>query len=134
MVWGLDMVGPLKKAPGGFTHLLVLVDKFTNWIEANPITNIHSQEAVGFFLDIIYWFGVPNCIITNHGTNFTEKKFLDFYDRYGIRIDWASVEHPRTNGQVESTNGMALQGLKPCIFDRLNKYDGRWVAEVPTIL
>ena len=52
--WGLDMVGPLKKGPGGFTHLFVVVDKFTKWIEAKPITNIRSEEAVKFFLDIIY--------------------------------------------------------------------------------
>ena len=93
MVCGLNMVGPLKKAPGGFTHLLVVVDKFTKWIEAKPITNICSEEAVKFFLDIIYRFGIPNCIITNHETNFTRKKFLDFCDRYGIRIDWALVGH-----------------------------------------
>ena len=37
---GLDMVGPLKKGLGGFTHLLVAVDKFTKWIEAKPITNM----------------------------------------------------------------------------------------------
>ena len=92
------MVGPLKKGPGGFTHLLVAVDKFTKWIEAKPITNIRSEEAVKFFLNITYRFGVPNCIITNHGANFTGKKFLDFSDGYGIRIDWASVGHPRTNG------------------------------------
>ena len=42
---------------------------------------------VKFFLDIIYRFGIPNCIITDHGTNFTRKKFLDFSDGYGIRID-----------------------------------------------
>ena len=98
MVSGLDMVGPLKKGPGGFTHLLIAVDKFTKWIEAKPITNICSKKVVKFFLDIIYWFGVPNYIITDYGTNFTGKKFLDFYDRYGIRIDWASIGHPRTNG------------------------------------
>ena len=28
-VWGLDMVGPLQKAPGGYTHLLVAIDKFS---------------------------------------------------------------------------------------------------------
>ena len=117
MVWGLDMVGPLKKALGGFTHLLVAVDKFTKWIEVKPITNICSEEGVKFFLDIIYQFGVPNCIITDHGTNFTGKKFLDFCDGYGIRIDWASVGHPRTNGQVKRANGIVLQGLKPRIFD-----------------
>jgi hypothetical protein len=40
-VWGLDMVGQFKRAPGGRTHLLVAVDKFTNWIEAKPITGRH---------------------------------------------------------------------------------------------
>ena len=118
------MVGPLKKGPGSFTHLLVAVDKFTKWIEAKPIINIRSEKAIKFFLDIIYRFGVPNCIITDHGTNFTGKKFLDFSDGYGIRIGWASVGHPHTNGQVEHANGMVLQGLKSCIFDRLNKYAG----------
>ena len=117
MVRGLDMVGPLKKGTGCFTHLLIAIDKFTKWIDAKPITNIHSEEAVKFFLDIIYQFGVPNYIITDHGTNFTGKKFLDFSDGYGIRIDWASVGHPRTNGQLERANGMVLQGLKPHIFD-----------------
>ena len=40
-LWGLYMVGPLKKALGGFIHLLVTVDKFTKWIEVKPITNIY---------------------------------------------------------------------------------------------
>jgi ribonuclease HI len=33
VVWGLDLVGPLQKAPGGFTHLLVVIDKLSKWIE-----------------------------------------------------------------------------------------------------
>ena len=94
MVWGFDMAGPLQKGPDAFTHLLVEVDKFTKWIEAKPITNVRSEEAVKFFLNIIYRFGVPNCIIIDHGTNFIGKKFLDFSNGYGIRIDWASVGHP----------------------------------------
>ena len=36
-VWGLDMVGPFKPARGNMTHILVLVDKFTKWIEVKPI-------------------------------------------------------------------------------------------------
>jgi hypothetical protein len=28
-VWGLDLVGPLQKAPGGFSHLLVAINKFS---------------------------------------------------------------------------------------------------------
>jgi hypothetical protein len=32
-VWGLDLVGPLQKAPRGFSHLLVAINKFSKWIE-----------------------------------------------------------------------------------------------------
>ena len=92
------MVGPLKNAPGGFTHLLVTIDKFTKWIEAKPITTIDSKEAVKFFQDIVYRFGVPNSIITDNRTNFIGHYFQEFAEGNRIRIDWASVGHPRTNG------------------------------------
>ena len=128
------MVGPLKKAQVGFTHLLVAIDKFTKWIDAKPITTIVSKEAVKFFLDIVYRFGVPNSIITDNGTNFIGHYFLKFVEGYGIRIDWASVGHPRINGQVERANGLILQGLKPRIFDMLKKFAGCWVEELPAVL
>ena len=134
VVWGLDLVGPFKKAPGGFTHLLVTIDKFTKWIEARSISTIKSEHAVLFFLDIIHRFRVPNSIITDNGTQFTGRKFVRFCDEQHIRIDWTAVAHPRTNGQVERANGMLLQGLKPRIFNRLNKFGARWLAELPTTL
>jgi hypothetical protein len=58
-VWGLDIVGPLRKAPGGFTHLLVAIDKFSKWVEVRPITNLRAEQAVTFFTDIIHRFGEP---------------------------------------------------------------------------
>jgi hypothetical protein len=33
---------------------------------------------VAFFTNIIHRFGVPNSIITDNGTQFTGRKFLDF--------------------------------------------------------
>jgi hypothetical protein len=38
------------------------------------------------------------------------------------------------NGQVERTNSMILQGLKPRIFNRLNKFGRRWVTELPAVI
>ena len=68
VVWGLYLVGPLKRAPEGYTHLLVTVDKFTKWIEARPISVIKSEQAVLLFLDIIHRFGVLNSIIIDNST------------------------------------------------------------------
>ena len=44
------------------------------------------------------------------------------------------MAHPRTNGQVKRMNDMVLQGLKPRIFNRLNKFGGQWVVELPVVL
>jgi ribonuclease HI len=86
-VWGLDLVGPLQKAPRGFSHLLVAIDKFSKWIKVRPLTSIRSEQAVAFFTNIIHRFGVPNSIITDNGTQFTWKKFLDFCKDHHIHVD-----------------------------------------------
>ncbi len=37
------MVGPFKRAPSGFTHLLVMVDKFTKWRRAKAYTIVKGE-------------------------------------------------------------------------------------------
>jgi transposase InsO family protein len=132
-VWGLDIVGPLRKVPGGFSHLLVAIDKFSKWVEVSPIANLGAEQVVSFFTNIIYRFGVPNSIITDNGSQFTGRKFLEFCDKYHIRVDWAAVAHPQTNGQVERANDMILQGFHR-IFDRLNKSGGKWLQEPAAVI
>jgi IS30 family transposase len=133
-VWGLDLVGPLQKAPEGYTHLLVAIDKFSKWIEIRPLNSIRSEQAVAFFTNIIHRFGISNSIITDNDTQFTGRKFLDFCEDHHIRVDWAAMAHPMTNGQVEHANDMILQGLKPRIYNDLNKFGKRWMKELPSVV
>jgi hypothetical protein len=79
------------------THLLVVIDKFTKWIEARALAKIGSMQMVSFIQDAIFCFGVPNCIIIDNGTHFTGEKFLDFYDDNDIWVDWITVAHPCMN-------------------------------------
>jgi transposase InsO family protein len=99
-----------------------------------PITNFRAEQAVTFFINIVYLFAVPNSIITDNGSQFMCRKFLEFCGKYHIRMNWAAVAHPQTNGQVERANGMILQGLKPRIFDRLNKSGRKWLQELPAVV
>jgi ribonuclease HI len=111
--WGLDQVGPLPKSSrGGHTYLLVAVDKFSKWIEAVPVTNQEATTSVKFFESIVYRYGVPNSIITDNGTNSTSGKFQEFAKNLGIKVKYASVAHPKSNGQVEKANGLVCTGLK----------------------
>jgi hypothetical protein len=57
------MIGPFTTVPGGFTHILVAIDKFTKWIEYKPITKLTPDRVVDFISDILHRFGFPNTII-----------------------------------------------------------------------
>jgi hypothetical protein len=73
--WSLDMIGPFTTAPGGFTHVLVAIDKFTKWIEYKPITKLTPDRVVDFISDILHRFSFPNTIITDRGSNFMANQF-----------------------------------------------------------
>jgi IS30 family transposase len=102
------LVGPFKNAKGGFTHIFMAVDKFTKWIEVKHTASITTAKVVEFIKEIMYRFGVPNNIITDIGTQFTMGEFKDFCANSGIKINYASMSHPWSNGQVECSNGMIL--------------------------
>jgi transposase InsO family protein len=91
-------------------------------------------RVVELIKEIFNRFGVPNNIITDNETQFTAREFKDICVDSGIKINYASVSHPQSNGQVEHSNDMILQGLKPRISDRLKPYAGEWVKELPSIL
>ena len=84
----------MQRAPGGFTHLFVTIDKFTKWIEAKPVTTIIAAKAREFFLGIVVRFGVPNWIITDNNTQFTGSEFTEWCKELGIKICYASMAHP----------------------------------------
>jgi transposase InsO family protein len=86
-----------KSSRGRHTYLLVVVNKFSKWIEAVLVTNQEATTAVKFFESITYRYGVPNSIITDNDTNFTFDEFQEFAKELGIKIKYASVAHPKSN-------------------------------------
>jgi hypothetical protein len=73
------------------------LDKFSKWVEVRHITNLMAEQAVTFFTDIVYRFGVPNYIIIDNGSQFTGRKFLEFCDKFHIRVDREAVEKENVN-------------------------------------
>jgi transposase InsO family protein len=129
------MVEKLQKSwPGGHVYMLVAVDKFTKWVEAAPVTTQDSTAAINFIKSIIFHFGVPHSIITDNGTNFTTKEFKNYCESMGIKLKFASVAHPKTNGQVEKANGLIYNGIKKRLLSPLEKAKHAWVDELPSVL
>ena len=69
------MMGPFKTAKAVLTHLLVVVDKYTKWVEAKPIRKLDGVTARNFVIDIVMRYGILNSITTHNGTNFFNWRF-----------------------------------------------------------
>lgn len=96
--WGLDMVGPFKRSSHNKTHLLVAVDKFTKWVEVEPVSNCEAETIVKFLKKMIFRFGYPHSIITDNSTNLSKGAMKDFCQREHIRLDVSAIAHPQSNG------------------------------------
>jgi hypothetical protein len=73
--WGLDMIGPLPTAPGGFNRVLVAIDKFTKWIEVKRVTCPKADRVLDFLYELMHRYGLPHRIITDMGSNFNNHQF-----------------------------------------------------------
>jgi hypothetical protein len=73
--WGLDMIGPLPTASGGFNIVLVAIDKFTKWIKVKPVTCPKADRVLDFLDELVHRYGLPYHIITDLGSNFYNHQF-----------------------------------------------------------
>ncbi|CAJ2674998.1 unnamed protein product [Trifolium pratense] len=129
--WGMDLLGPFPTAAGQNKYLIVAVDYFTKWIEAEPLAHITTFNVLRFFKrNILARFGIPQVVITDNGTQFTDKKVREFMAKIGTTQHFTSVEHPQTNGQAEAANRVILRGLKR----RLDEAKGKWTEELHSVL
>ena len=114
--------------------MLVAVDKFTKWIEAKQITLPDAISVVSFVKGIVFRFGIPHSIVTDNGNNFTSKEFKAYCAEVGIKLHFASVAHPQTNGQVKKANSIICNGIKKRLITPLEKARNTWPEEFPSVL
>jgi transposase InsO family protein len=131
---GVDILGPFPRAVDRYWYLFVAIDKFTKWSEATPVVSITQSAIVAFLKSIVCRFGVPSCIITDNGTQFTSRIFQEYCEGIDTQLYFASVAHPRSNGQVERANAEILRGLKTRTYDCLKKHGANWVIKLPSVL
>ena len=116
------------------THSLVAVDKFTKWIEVEPVSRVGAASVVRFIKKIATRFGYPHSIIIDNGTNLSVGEMAKFCGADNIRLDLTSVAHPQSNGQAECANQELLIGIKPRLRVPLLRAVGSWVEELPAVL
>ncbi|XP_019160737.1 PREDICTED: uncharacterized protein LOC109157290 [Ipomoea nil] len=129
--WGVDLVGALPMGSGKRKYLIVAVDYFTKWVEAETLASITSARCKQFiYKNILCRFGVPMQIITGNGRQFESKEFSEFCAQWRITHTRVAVSYPHANGQVENVNRTIVDGLQK----NLESAKGAWVEELDVVL
>ena len=68
---GIDFMHCETTSVGGHGYIIVSIDYFTKWVEEMP-TYVEDGKNVALFLfnHVIARFGVPQAIVTDHGSHF----------------------------------------------------------------
>ena len=129
--WGLDIMRPFLTAVRQLKFLVVGIDYFTKWVEAEALATITEKNVRNFvWICIICRFGIPRVFVSNNGRQFDNNSFRDFCSQLGIKNHYSSPAHPQAKGQVEVTNRFLLKIIKT----RLEGAKGIWPEELPSIL
>jgi cleavage and polyadenylation specificity factor subunit 1 len=124
----IDIVGPLPPSQGS-RYLLTIVDRFTRWPEAIPLTNIDTPTCARALIS--HWvarFGLPSDMSSDRGRQFISELWSSMANLLGIKLHRTTSYHPQANGLVERFH----RHMKSALRARLQ--GPNWVDELPWVL
>ncbi|KAL0445717.1 UNVERIFIED_CONTAM: hypothetical protein Slati_1699600 [Sesamum latifolium] len=129
--WEMDIVGPFSVASGQRKFMLVAIDYFTKWVEAEPLARITEGKVMKFiWKNIVCRFRIPRETISDNRRQFQGRRIQEWCQGLHIKQRFTSVAHPQSNGQVEVTNRILVQGIKR----RLERVGRNWTEELTSVL
>ena len=124
-------MGPFPTVIRQLKFLVVGIDYFTKWVEAEVLATITEKNIRSFvWRNIICRYGIPRVLVSDNGKQFDNSAFRDFCSELGIKNHYSSPTHPQANGQVEVINRSLLKIIKT----RLEGAKGIWPDELPSVL
>lgn len=112
-VVSIDIIGPKPRSSSGMCYVVVMQDKFTKWVETQPLRQAKAEAIVKALREkVLLRFGPVRTVISDNGSQFTSKEFTKLLSDYG-------VEHFRTPPYSPQCNPM----------ERMNKVIGTMIAQ-----
>ena len=123
----MDIVGPLP-INNGFKYCLTIIDRFSRWPKAVPLTNIEAPTVCRAFVDQwISHYGAPETLTTDQGNQLESQLFVELLQLIGCNCIHTTAYHPASNGMIERWH----RSLKAAIMCHSNQ---EWSRSLSTVL
>ncbi|XP_027156902.1 uncharacterized protein K02A2.6-like [Coffea eugenioides] len=101
-MWGMDVIGTIDPpASNGHRFILVAIEYFTKWVEAESFKHVTKKVVANFLRDhIICRFGVPETLITDNAKNLNNDMVDGLCEQFKIRHRNSTIYRPQMNGAL----------------------------------
>lgn len=91
---GIDLCS-LPKSPEGYVGIVVAVDYFTKWVEAEPIRDKSADTVAIFLYTLICRHGCVDVQINDQGREFVNSVSDRLHQLTGVKQRITSAYHPQ---------------------------------------
>ena len=125
----IDFVVGLPKTLRKFDSIWVVVDRLTKsaYFILVRIDYNAEQLAKVYVKEIVRLHGVPICIISDRGTQFTSKFWRKLHEELGTQLTFSTNFHLQMDRQLERTIQVLEDMLRECVID----FGGHWDKFIP---
>ena len=80
---------------------IIMIDYFSRFIEIAKLTSTSSTAVITHMKSIFARHGIPYCVMSDNGPQFSADTFSSFAKQYGFIHYTNSPRYPQANGEVE---------------------------------
>ena len=122
---------PLPTTSTGNKYILVIIDIFSKWTEAFPVSSTDSATLATILVsDIVCGHEVPTILHSDQGANLTSYLVSSLCDHLGIHQTQTTAYHPQGNGQVEHFN----RSLEAMLSKKVQENQRDWDQQLPKVM
>ena len=129
--WYVDLVGPLMQSESGHTFILTILDGFTRYASAVPLTGKKASNVIPALSSIVNLWASPSEIFHDQGKEFENSDFKAFCYRRNIRVTTSIAYEPRAN-KVERLHRILGALLRSVLAE--NSGYCKWPLYLPEVL
>lgn len=111
----VDTMGPLPRDNDGYSYIIVVVDRFSRYLELFAARDATARSAAKALLDVFGRYGPPLTIRSDNGPQFTAIVIEDFLRLLNVSHELTIAYRPQANGLVERQNQEILKHLRSLV-------------------
>ncbi|XP_035381962.1 uncharacterized protein zgc:113436 isoform X1 [Electrophorus electricus] len=115
----VEIMGPFPgSAHGGNTHIVIVTDYYSKWVEVFPVQKKDSLCVARCISSSIYRYGSAKTIFCSQSADFCEEVTKHLHERWNVSQKVSAAEPPQRNALYDHGSALLRDAIKQLVAER----------------